>query len=113
VLGLADTSAADRLVPDQVGFYEVRGSQGVRWLAVNVDARESDLAHLPKDFIARWRALRASKPAQTTAAAAPDAPKPAASQSLGTLLLWLAAALLFVELLLANHHLAIRREAPR
>jgi hypothetical protein len=112
VLGLADTSTADRLIPELTGFYEVRGAQGVRWLAVNVDARESDLTHLPKEFIGRWQALRAPQPAPVESAA-PDAPKPPISRSLGPLLLLLAAGLLFVELLLANHHLAIRREAPR
>ena len=112
VLGLADASAADRLIPDATGFYEVRGSQGVRWLAVNVDARESDLTHLPKEFIERWRTLRTSPPS-TVEAVKSDAEKPPASRSLGYLLLMLAASLLFVELLMANHHLAIRREAPR
>ncbi len=43
MLGLAQ-STTDRLIPDQAGFYEIRGSEGARWLAVNVDARESDLA---------------------------------------------------------------------
>jgi len=113
VLGLADASAADRLIPELTGFYEVRGAQGVRWLAVNVDGRESDLTHLPKEFVGRWQALRASPPAPTEAAAETSTPKPPVSRSLGWLLLVLAASLLFVELLLANHHLAIRREAPR
>ena len=36
----------------QTGFYEIRGNDGVRWVAVNVDARESDLAPLPADFVA-------------------------------------------------------------
>ncbi len=49
VLGLAQ-STTDRLIPDQAGFYEIRGSEGARWLAVNVDTRESDLATLPAGF---------------------------------------------------------------
>jgi hypothetical protein len=109
VLGLAQ-STTDRLIPDQAGFYEIRGSEGARWLAVNVDTRESDLATLPPDFVARWQALRVqeSTPA-VTAAPIPEAmPK-----SLGPWLLWLAAILLLAEVLLANRHLAIRREVPK
>ena len=58
VLGLAQTAAADRLIPDQTGFYEIRGNDGVRWVAVNVDARESDLTPLPASFVQRWRAMQ-------------------------------------------------------
>jgi hypothetical protein len=109
VLGLAQ-STAERLVPDQAGFYEIRGSEGARWLAVNVDSRESDLATLPPDFVARWQALRA----QESAPAARATPAPEATpKSLGPWLLWVAAALLLAEVLLANRHLAIRREVPK
>lgn len=110
VLGLAQ-STTDRLIPDQAGFYEIRGSEGARWLAVNVDSRESDLATLPPDFVARWQALRPQESAPTTVAAAPT--PEAMPKSLGPWLLWLAAALLLAEVLLANRHLAIRREVPR
>ena len=111
VLGLAQTTAADRLIPDQTGFYEIRGNEGVRWVAVNVDARESDLTPLPAAFVQRWRAMqvRKSAPAVTPAAPATDA-KP---RSLGAIVLWLAALLLLAELLLANRYLAIRRETPK
>lgn len=109
VLGLAQ-STTDRLIPDQAGFYEIRGSEGARWLAVNVDARESDLATLPPDFVARWQALRMQEPVHTVASASTPAATP---KSLGPWLLWLAAFLLLVEVLLANRHLAIRREVPK
>jgi hypothetical protein len=111
VLGLAQTAAADRLIPDQTGFYEIRGNDGVRWVAVNVDARESDLTPLPATFVQRWRAMQVRKaaPSVTAAPAAADA-KP---RSLGAAVLWLAAALLLAELLLANRYLAIRRETPK
>lgn len=111
VLGLAQ-STSDRLIPDQAGFYEIRGSEGARWLAVNVDARESDLATLPADFVGRWQALRAPESAPTAAAAATAIPE-ATPKSLGPWLLWLAAILLLAEVLLANRHLAIRREVPK
>jgi hypothetical protein len=109
VLGLAQ-STTDRLIPDQAGFYEIRGSEGARWLAVNVDARESDLATLPPDFVGRWQALRAQEPTQSVASTPTPAVKP---ESLGPWLLWLAAILVVAETLLANRHLAIRREVPK
>lgn len=109
VLGLAQ-STTDRLIPDQAGFYEIRGSEGARWLAVNVDARESDLTTLAPDYVERWQALRV----QDTTPAVAAAPIPEAiPKSLGPWLLWLAALLLLAEVLLANRHLAIRREVPK
>lgn len=109
VLGLNESSA-DRLVPDQAGFYEVRGTAGTRWLAVNVDARESDLTPLPAQAVQRWRDLRSMEDASI---AADLAVAPAAPLSLGYWLLLLAVALLAAEILMANHYLAVRREAPR
>ena len=108
-LALGQSTTAS-LVPDQAGFYEIRGSEGARWLAVNVDARESNLATLPADFVARWQALRVQEPAAVARAAA--VPK-ATPKSLGPWLLWVAAVLLLAEVLLANRHLAIRREVPK
>jgi hypothetical protein len=104
-------STIESLVPDQAGFYEIRGSEGARWLAVNVDGRESNLASLPADFIARWQALRVQEPVATATAAA--AVPEIAPKSLGPWLLWVVAILLFAEVLLANRHLAIRREVPK
>lgn len=110
VLGLAQTAGADRLIPDQTGFYEIRGGEGARWLAVNVDARESDLTRLPASFVQRWEAMRVREPA--AAGSAPDEPT-SLTRSLGPGLLWLAAILLLAELLLANRYLAVRREVPK
>jgi hypothetical protein len=112
VLGLAQTAAADRLIPDETGFYEIRGNDGVRWVAVNVDARESDLTPLPATFVDRWRAMQVRKAAPSVAAATPTAAD-AKPRSFGSAVLWLAAALLLAELLLANRYLAIRRETPK
>jgi len=109
VLELAQ-STTDRLIPDQAGFYEIRGSEGARWLAVNVDSRESNLATLPPDFVARWQALRAQEPTQVAASTPVAQVEP---ESLGPWLLWFAAILLLVETLLANRHLAILREVPK
>jgi hypothetical protein len=112
VLGLAQTAAADRLIPDQTGFYEIRGNDGVRWVAVNVDARESDLTPLPATFVQRWQAMQMRKAAPSVAAVAPTTAD-AKPRSLGPAVLWLAAAFLLAELLLANRSLAIRRETPK
>jgi hypothetical protein len=103
-------STIESLVPDQAGFYEIRGSEGARWLAVNVDSRESNLATLSADFVARWQALRVQEPAPVVAAAPVPEVTP---KSLGPWLLWVAAILLVAEVLLANRHLAIRREVPK
>ena len=112
VLGLAQTTAADRLIPDETGFYEIRGNDGVRWVAVNVDARESDLTPLSATYVQRWQAMQMRKAAPSVAAAAPTTAD-AKPRSLGPAVLWLAAALLLAELLLANRYLAIRRETPK
>jgi len=113
VLGLAQTAAADRLIPDQTGFYEIRGDDGVRWVAVNVDARESDLTPLPASFVQRWRAMQVRKGASNANVAAAAPAQDAKPRSLGPAVLWLAALLLLAELLLANRYLAIRRETPK
>jgi hypothetical protein len=68
------------------------------------------LATLPADFVARWQALRVQEPAPVVAAAAVPETAP---KSLGPWLLWAAAVLLLAEVLLANRHLAIRREVPK
>ncbi|MET0534825.1 MAG: BatA and WFA domain-containing protein [Steroidobacter sp.] len=103
-------STIESLLPDQTGFYEIRGSEGARWLAVNVDSRESNLATLPADFIARWQALRVQEPVSAVAATTVAESTP---RSLGPWLLWLVACLFVAEVLLANRHLAIRREVPK
>jgi hypothetical protein len=111
VLGLAQTAAADRLIPEHTGFYEIRGTEGARWLAVNVDTRESDLSALPDSFVQRWQALRLREPVTSVVAA--TSTTDATPRSLGPALLWIAAIVLLAELLLANRYLAVRREVPR
>lgn len=110
VLGLASTDV-ERLIPTEVGFYEIRHPQGVRWLAVNTDRRESDLRQLAPDYLARWQALRQrparNEPQEITAVEVEK------RRSLGPYLLWIAAALLLVELLMANRYLSVRREVAR
>ncbi len=106
-LSLAEARTADRLIPRLTGFYEIRGGAGARWLAVNVDSRESDLTTLPPAFVQRWQGLSIREPMREPRQMSEA---PAERRSLGPLLIWLAAALLLAELLLANRYLAIRRE---
>ena len=109
VLELNAATSSERFEPTEAGFYEIRGDGGARWLAVNVDRRESDLARIPPAAVQRWRALAAptAAPPETDAAAQqPAVPR----QSLGYLLLVLAAVLVAVELIMANHYLRVHRE---
>ncbi len=110
VLDLAAMMSTDRLVPTALGFYEIRHANGMRWLAVNTDRRESDLRRLAPGYLARWQALRQRAPASvqpTTQAAETQ------TRSLGPALLWLAALVVLAELLLANRYLAVRREVAK
>lgn len=111
VLDLASTTNAERLVPTELGFYEIRHANGTRWVAVNSDRRESDLRRLPPGYIARWQALRQRQPEPLPAAS--QTQQRSEARSLGPALLWIAALLLIAELLMANRYLAVRREVVR
>ena len=110
VLGLGAT-AAERLVPTEIGFYEIRHAHGARWLAVNTDRRESDLRQLEPNYLVRWQALR-QRPLRTETPVVPSS-ETSEQRSLGPLLLWIAALLLLAEVLMANRYLAVRREVAR
>lgn len=114
VLNLNETVSADRLIPDRTGFYEVRSGAGARWIAVNVDPRESDLTPMSSQALQRWQGLQSAQAAPAnTAVASDEQANPAPTLSLGYWLLTIAVALLVMELLMANHYLAVRREVPR
>ena len=66
MLGLADTGRALSVRLGQSGFYQVITASRERLLAVNPDARESDLVPLSAEFMQQWRAAASS--------AAPSAP---------------------------------------
>ena len=107
---LDGTQAGPRLVPDMTGYYEVRGGGRSDFIAVNVDPRESQLARLDTETRARWVGLQGERvsgqPVATVAAAAP-------AQRLIPVWFWLllaAAALAFMEPLVANYHLHVQRE---
>ena len=93
---------------DQVGFYEVMGGGLSELVAVNFDARESDLTPVDAAALERWRGLgvRTTPDAQAAQAAAAEEPVP---RSLGP---WLVIALLLVAVMessVGNWHLRIRR----
>jgi hypothetical protein len=97
-----------RWVPELPGFYELRGGGRSDYIAVNPDQRESRLLPLDQGARDRWQALQP----------APDAPVATAagnstSERLVPVWFWLllgAAVLAFLEPLVANYHLHIRRE---
>jgi Aerotolerance regulator N-terminal/von Willebrand factor type A domain len=112
VLALGEASAVDRFIPDQAGFYEIRGAGGQKWLAVNVDPRESDVTHMPASQVQRWQSLKAppSRTELETTQAADGSPL---KRSIGFLVFLIAAAFVVLELLMANHYLAVRREVAQ
>jgi hypothetical protein len=108
-LMLEGAAGERRLAPEQPGFYELRGGGRSEWIAVNTDPRESQLERLSPQRLAQWRALRAQPIAQSE----PVAGAPAGTG--GWLPVWFwcllaAAALALAEPLVANYHLAVRRE---
>lgn len=112
VLGLDSAADASHLTPALTGFYEVRSGPQKSWLAVNVDARESDLMPLSADAVRRWRELTPPAAPQTGSTAA-QTQQTAPDRALGWHFLIAAAALLLLELLLANYRLTIRRDGTR
>jgi hypothetical protein len=98
-----------RWIPDQAGFYEVRGGGRSDFIAVNADPRESLLVPLDEAGRERWLALQrpAGDGAQATGSAS-------SAERLVPIWFWFllaAAALAFMEPLVANYHLSVRREA--
>ncbi|HTQ36333.1 MAG TPA: BatA domain-containing protein [Steroidobacteraceae bacterium] len=97
-----------RWVPELPGFYELRGGGHSDFVAVNPDPRESRLAPLDQQARDRWLALQPQPGAAPVAVAADSG-----SERLVPVWFWLllaAAALAFLEPLVANYHLNIRRE---
>jgi hypothetical protein len=108
---LDGTQAGPRLVPEMTGYYEVRGGGRSDFIAVNADPRESQLARLDADTRARWIALQSDRSGagQPVSAVAATATR----ERLIPVWFWLllaAAALAFMEPLVANYHLHVQRE---
>jgi hypothetical protein len=107
-VALGETAGSARVIADQAGFYEVRGGGRSDWIAVNADARESDLTHLSQDSVSQWTrmqkpAVAAAAVAQTNAGAAPEL------KAIWPWLLLIAVTLAFIEPVVANSHLHVRR----
>ena len=110
VLALSDTAGQTRLLASEPGFYEVRGGGRSEWIAVNADPRESDLTRMPDTTIALWKRLQRPELGALAAGQANADARP----QLKALWLWLlvlAVTLAFIEPLVANSHLHIRRGA--
>jgi hypothetical protein len=105
-LGLG--AGSDDVLLEQVGFYEVVGGGTTELVAVNFDARESDLTAVDAATVERWRGLGVRPgEAQTPVAVTTSADRVA--NSLGPLLVMLLLMLVVVESLVGNWHLRIRR----
>jgi hypothetical protein len=109
-VGLGDTAGQMRLMADQIGFYEVRGGGRSEWIAVNADARESDLARLSPDSVNQWTKMEKPDVAASNVTVAESAQQAASAlKSIWPWLLLIAVTLAFVEPLVANSHLHVRR----
>ncbi len=105
---LGGSSDGLRWMPELPGFYELRGGGKSDFIAVNPDPRESRLAPLDKVARERWQALQAP----------PESATPITSVTSTTerwIPVWfwfllVAAVLAFLEPLMANYHLDVRRE---
>jgi hypothetical protein len=96
-------------IPQLAGFYELRAAGRSEYIAVNLDPRESRLARWDEDARKRWLGLQ---DLERTAANTAQTATPA-GERLFPLWFWLlfaAAILAFMEPLLANYYLNVRRE---
>jgi hypothetical protein len=108
VLALGDTAGQTRLFAEALGFYEVRGGGRSDWIAVNADPRESDLARMSNASVAQWNRLQTPERATTNVQQA-NADAGPQLKALWPWLLLLAVTLAFVEPLVANSYLHVRR----
>jgi hypothetical protein len=108
VLALSDTAGQTRLLASLPGFYEVRGGGRSDWIAVNSDPRESDLTRMPDSSIAQWNRLQTPARASANVQQA-NADAGRQLKAIWPWLLLLAVTLAFVEPLVANSHLHVRR----
>ena len=110
VLALSDTAEQPRLFANTIGFYEVRGGGRSDWIAVNADARESDLARMPPAAIEQWGKLQI--PVRVANVQSANAAGGDQLKAIWPWLLLIAVTLAFIEPLVANSHLHIRRGVP-
>jgi len=101
-------AGSDDVLLDSVGFYEVQGGGASELVAVNFDARESDLTPVDTATLERWRGLGVRPGEQVTPVAVSTAADRVPS-SLGPWLVILLLMLVVMESLVGNWHLRIRR----
>jgi hypothetical protein len=106
-LGIGATG--EDVLLDQVGFYEVVGGGTTELVAVNFDARESDLTPVDAGTLERWQGLGVRTADEAAAEAAPAADQDKIPSPLGLWLLMLLLAAAAVESVVGNWHLKIRR----
>jgi hypothetical protein len=105
-LGLG--AGSDDVLLDSVGFYEVVGGGSSELVAVNFDARESDLTPMDTATRERWRGLGV-RPGEEVARVSATSSAEEVPSSLGPWLVMLLLMLVVVESLVGNWHLRIRR----
>lgn len=108
-LGLGDTAGRPRVLADQTGFYEVRGGGRSDWIAVNPDPRESELVRLSDESIEQWNRMQKPLEAGTAEVAEARSGENLQLKSIWPWLLLIAVTLAFIEPLVANSHLHVRR----
>jgi hypothetical protein len=94
---------------NQVGFYELRRSGVTELVAVNPDARESNLRPMEEDTLALWKATGREHENMQQAQASEPALKPPPLRIWRLILALLVLAVL-IESVLGNWHLKVQRE---
>ncbi len=105
-LTLAEAVSSRQLVLASTGFYEIRRPGRIELVAVNPDARESDLRAIPDDVLAMWKATGRTEATKAGGTAAPQA----ATWDVWRLILLFAMLVAVIESLVGDWHLRVRRE---
>jgi hypothetical protein len=108
-LSLGESLTEQMLPLTQLGFYELRRSGATELVAVNPDARESNLRPMEADTLAMWKATGREHQDIREALASESALKPPPIRIWRLILALLVLALL-VESVLGNWHLKVQRE---
>jgi hypothetical protein len=102
-------AGSEDVLLDQVGFYEVVGGGTSELVAVNFDARESDLAKVDTATLERWTGLGTRPGDEVAPVVAQAREDDRVPMSLGPWLVMALLALVVMESLVGNWHLRIRR----
>lgn len=103
---LSDISSRTTIRLDKAGIYQMRYSTGTQSIAVNSDARESDIKTIDSETLNKWQQMAVSTPVETSAAQTQH-------KNHKGFWLWLLPLLLLLALLesfYSHRHLWIRRE---